>query len=122
MSWRGSPPLKASLGPLKGKFERFWKSVCENSLWYGHGVFLRLRLCLRRAPITPAGTLRLLVIPLSRLLHRWIARIRAARCSSVSASLSRFVARYSAARFPRLEATLGWSGPRAFSQIARARL
>ncbi len=56
------------------------------------------------------------------LLYRWIARIRAARFSSVSASSSRFIARYSLAEFSRHVATSGWSGPHAFSMIASSRL
>ena len=54
--------------------------------------------------------------------HLLIARIFAARCCNASASAFRFVARYKAARFSRLVATLGWSGPSAFSRIASARL
>ena len=43
----------------------------------------------------------------SRLPHRWIARIRAVCCSSISASSFRFVVRYNSAIFSRLMATLG---------------
>jgi len=41
-----------------------------------------------------------------RFLHRWIARIRAARYSSVSTASSRFVARYNAAGLLMLIATV----------------
>ena len=54
----------------------------------------------------------------SRAFNRLMARMRAARCSNSLASPSRLVARYRTAKFSRLVATEGWSGPRAFSQIA----
>ncbi len=63
--------------------------------------------------------------PVQRLVsryHRLIARMIFARASSFSASAHRFVARYNSARFSRLTATSGWSGPNAFSLMARERL
>jgi len=64
--------------------------------------------------------------PVQRLVshrfHRLMALMRSARFSNSCASLSRFVARYRTAMFSRLVATLGWSGPSAFSTMASERL